>query len=1022
MTFDTTDQTLPQSLRRAQVHFGPQALQALPKALQDLGVQRPLMLSTPGRSPLLQKLRSNLGALADNAHLFDQAAPHVPETLANDIRAMIDGHQIDGLVCVGGGSAIGLAKAAALTHGLPIVAIPTTYSGSEMTHIYGITTATGKKTGRDTIVRPKVVLYDPALSASMPLKVAIPSLFNAMAHSVEALYAPNTTDDIIATAQRAVTLLAKAIKALSNGQDDTESRTWALRGAMLSGACLDAARMGVHHKLAHVLGGSLGMPHAPTHTALLPHTVQYNRQAAPKAIKALNAALDTDDTPRALFELIAAAQAQTRLSKLGLDLNDIHTAAQRATQNPYPNPRPIVADDIEALLLDAYHGRPPQLGARRLRLTTAAAPHNRLQATVTGPALTDAKAIVVAIHGRGATAESITQAARTALVDLQGVAVVAPQASDNTWYPKGFMSPEADNAPGLESALSVIDDLLAQAHEQAPNTPKILTGFSQGACLVAEYIARRAPDIAGAVIWTGGLQGPQSPQTRPAAPLAHLKIFMGAAAEDKWVPAERVTQSAAWFAQSGADVTTHWTPGNAHTITHTEQEALKTMTLHAMTHPHADLKYLSGLGNAHASEALPGALPRHQNTPDKVPYGLYAEQLNGTAFTVERHRNARTWFYRIRPSVSHSAFEPISNGLLTNDFSNAVASPELMRWRPLSIPTEGATDFIQGLKTVGGSGDPTTRDGFAVHVYAANADMTNKAFYNSDGELLIAPETGSLLLHTEYGRLHVEQGEFAVVGRGMKFSVSLPDGSGRGYVLEVYNGSLRLPERGPIGANGLADERHFMVPTAWYEDRTVADDGYELVTKFAGQLHSARQGHSPFDVVAWHGNFVPYKYNVAHFNSMGSVSFDHPDPSLLTVMTAPRDDHGNAVVDVIFFPGRWDVAEHTFRPPYLHRNAALEFSGIIKGATNSASGYDQGIYTVTPGMTAHAIAADSYNRALDGGRDDSPHRLSDDSLWIMFESTMVMKFTPWALTSDNREDDFRRVHKAYRSRFTPNER
>ncbi|MEL6179163.1 MAG: homogentisate 1,2-dioxygenase [Myxococcota bacterium] len=433
-----------------------------------------------------------------------------------------------------------------------------------------------------------------------------------------------------------------------------------------------------------------------------------------------------------------------------------------------------------------------------------------------------------------------------------------------------------------------------------------------------------------------------------------------------------------------------------------------------------ELTYMTGLGNALASEALPGALPRDQNTPFEVPYGLYAEQINGTPFTMRRELNRRSWIYKLRPSVQHSAFEVVPHPMLTNDFSNAIASPELMRWNPVPLPEAGTVDFVEGLKTVGGNGDPTTRDGLAIHAYVAGADMVDKAFYNSDGELLIAPEVGTLRVQTEFGVLQAGPAQFIVIPKGIKFAVTLPDGPSRGFVLEVYNnGGLRLPERGPIGANGLADERHFLIPTAAYEDREV-EGGYTLLTKFGGRLWGATQTHSPFDVVAWHGTHVPYMYDVAHFNAMGSVSFDHPDPSLLTFLNCPRDLDGNSVADVLFFMGRWDVAEHTFRPPYLHRNAAVEFAVIVKGSEHSTSGYNKGVYVATPPMTGHAIAADSYQGALEKDPNDlKPERIPDSSLWLMFESCYALKFTPWALEGDNLQENFRSIYANYRSHFKP---
>lgn len=1023
--FERWSLDLPLGPSPPEVLFGEGAFEALPGAIAELGVGKVLIVGTPGRTSWMRSLRDRLGE--GRAHVFSGARPHVPAALVDEVMPMIEAHDIEGIVAVGGGSAIGLGKALSLRRALTLIAAPTTYSGSEMTNIFGITSAQGKRTGRDERVRPALVAYDPALVSGLPRGVAVVSLFNAMAHAVEALYAPDEATDprIKSAAEEAIALIVQAVEGLiahdPEAAPSPQSLLKALRGAMLAGATL-AASMGVHHKLAHVLGGRMAMPHAPTHTALLPHSAHFNSAHAPRAMAALRRALQVDDGPAGLFDLIKRAGAETRLSRLGLRRDALKALADEAAASVTRNPRATTGADLCLVLEDAHHGRRPCADLRRLPLPGRRGPHADIDATVAGPPLPVAEAVILSIHGRGAHAESLLGTIQEALGgDAARVTIIAPQASDNAWYPHGFMKPISDNQPWLDAALETIDVALEVIGRHVQGERVLLVGFSQGACLVTEYVARRAPAIAGVLAFTGGMLGPAGSPLSDGPALQGLPLFLGASTQDKWVPRSRIEETATWLGSRGAHIKSHWTPGDGHAVTAPEQEALKAMTTPLLTsdaHEGA-LRYMSGLGNAHASEALPGALPRHQNTPFEVPYGLYPEQINGTAFTVRRAQNQRTWLYRIRPSVKHSPFQAVPQGRLTNDFREAVASPELMRWRPLPMP-DAPMDFIEGLHTVGGSGDVITRDGFAVHLYAANADMGDKAFYNSDGDLLIAPELGSLRLRTEFGRMHVDRGEFVVIPRGLKFSVSLPEGQGRGYVLEVYNGHFQLPERGPIGANGLADERHFLVPTAEYEDRTPVE-GYRLQTKFGGRLHEATQAHSPFDVVAWHGNYVPYKYDVARYNSMGSVSFDHPDPSLLTVMTVPRDDHGNAVADVIFFPGRWDVAENTFRPPYLHRNAAVEFSGIIKGAEVSESGYVKGMCSVTPGMSAHGIYAPSFNKALSMTPEQAnkPQRMSDDSLWIMFESTMVMKFTPWALNADHREQDFRRTHEAYQSRFHP---
>ncbi|EWG99717.1 homogentisate 1,2-dioxygenase [Halomonas sp. BC04] len=309
---------------------------------------------------------------------------------------------------------------------------------------------------------------------------------------------------------------------------------------------------------------------------------------------------------------------------------------------------------------------------------------------------------------------------------------------------------------------------------------------------------------------------------------------------------------------------------------------------------------------------------------------LYAEQYTGSAFTAPRHQNLRSWLYRIRPSVVQSAYRPLTvEGVATAPLAKPAADPNQMRWDPLPVPAE-PTDFVDGLLSIAVNGDAGTQAGCGVHVYAFNRDMTERFFYNADGELLIVPQLGTLRLRTELGELQVAGGEIAVIPRGIKFQVRLAEGAdaARGYICENYGSPLELPGLGPIGANGLANPRDFQSPVASYED---LKGDFELVAKFSGRFWATKLGHSPLDVVAWHGNYAPYKYNLAHFNTINTVSFDHPDPSIFTVLTSASDTPGMANLDFVIFPPRWMVAENTFRPPYFHRNLMSEFMGLIHG-------------------------------------------------------------------------------------------
>lgn len=743
--------------------------------LRALGAQRVLLIASP-------RAASAVDAAAFAAR-FDRVAQHVPAALVDDAVRAAEACAADAVLAVGGGSAIGLAKAVALRAGATVACVPTTFSGSEMTPIWGITDGGGKRTGRDERARPRLVIYDPELVAGLPREEAVASAFNALAHAVEALYAPDRTLATDAAAERAIAVLAFGLRDFDAEQ--------LLYGAHLAGVALGGAAMGLHHKLCHVLGGTFGAPHAETHAVLLPHVVAFNRAGAPRAIAVVARALGDRDAARAIWRLRNETAGVATLAQLGIDLDDamLDRAAELATEHGYPNPTPVDRAAVRALLDDASFGRPP------------------------------------------------------------------------------------------------------------------------------------------------------------------------AAQEDLVMP-----------------------------------------------------EHLYGFGSNLQSEALPGALPRTHNSPRKPPYGLCAEQISGTPFTTHRAHASRVWLYKIRPSVATSAFAAIDSGLLRGSFSAEPIEPELVRWRPLPVPNE-PVDWLAGLATVAGSGEAGRPGGLAVHVYAATADMGDRCFYDADGDLLIAPQSGALECITELGRLRVAPGELFVLPRGVKLSVSLPDGAARGFVLELYGARFQLPERGPIGANGLADERHFRAPVAAYEDR--ACPGYQVVAKLGGRLFAATQEWSPFDVVAWHGTHVPFAYDLRLFNAMGSVTWDHPDPSILTVLTSPLGTTGSALADVVVFPPRWDVAQGSLRPPYYHRNAATELNMVI--STGSVTnGFEPGCYFLTPLLTGHGVATDSIEAvlALDDATADRPQPGHPDSLWLMFESALPLATTAWARAAGNRDPAFRALFRA----------
>ncbi len=406
--------------------------------------------------------------------------------------------------------------------------------------------------------------------------------------------------------------------------------------------------------------------------------------------------------------------------------------------------------------------------------------------------------------------------------------------------------------------------------------------------------------------------------------------------------------------------------------------------------------YMTGFGNSFATEAVPGALPIGQNSPQHVPLGLYAEQLSGSAFTAPRQENRRTWLYRLRPSAAHAPFTPAA--ISASPIAQPV-SPNRLRWSPLSFP-ETPTDFIDGLTAYAVGGEPSLQSGVSVYLYAANRSMTRVAF-NADGELLIVPQTGDISIFTEMGRLDIAPLSIAVIPRGVRFRVELKGDQARGYVCENHSQPFRLPDLGPIGANGLANPRDFETPVAAFEDR---DKPTELLQKFQGHWWKTTLDHSPLDVVAWHGNHVPYRYDLTRFNTINTVSFDHPDPSIFTVLTAPSEHHGTANCDFVIFPPRWMVAEHTFRPPWFHRNIMSEFMGLITGAYDAkAEGFAPGGASLHNSMNGHGPDAASYANAV--AAELKPH-LIKDTMAFMFESRNVLRPTDWAMTTPLRQDDY----------------
>jgi homogentisate 1,2-dioxygenase len=420
------------------------------------------------------------------------------------------------------------------------------------------------------------------------------------------------------------------------------------------------------------------------------------------------------------------------------------------------------------------------------------------------------------------------------------------------------------------------------------------------------------------------------------------------------------------------------------------------------------LKYQSGFGNTFSTEAVKGALPRGQNSPQKPPRGLVPEVISGTAFTAPRAENFSSWLYKLRPSAMHAPFKRIADGLLrSGPFDEAETPPNRLRWNPLPVPPKPA-DFLDGLLTVAGSGDAASQSGIAVHVYRANRPMQDRYFYCADGELMFVPQQGAIELFTELGRLEVAPGEVAVVPRGVKFKV-LVDGATRGYVCENYGVPFRLPELGPIGAQGLAQVRDFLAPVAAFEETS---GKCEVVAKFMGGLWAAEFRHSPLDVVAWHGDYAPYKYDLALFMAVNTVTFDHADPSIFTVLTSPSGQPGVANCDFVIFPPRWMVAEHTFRPPWFHRNVMSELMGLIHGVYDGkAEGFLPGGISIHNCMSAHGPDLATYEKA--SSAELEPHKIAD-TLAFMWESRYVFRPTKAALAAPQLQKNYDKVWDGFR--------
>lgn len=968
------------------------ALADLTDLLGEWGTKKVMLIVGPSRRFVD---RISLGDI--EVHVFDGAEVHVPEATVEAAREALDQCEADTLVSLGGGAATGLGKALRLEREVRFVAVPTTYSGSEMTGIWGTTRDGDKRTGRDERVRPDAVVRELSLFRDMPKKLTITSLMNAMAHPVSALSTGALEFGDRANAFSAIESLSWAVTLLVDDPRSSEGRRAAFEGAALAGSIIDRGAFGRHHKLAHLLGGRFGLDHAALHAVLLPHTLHRLVGEDRSLYDAICAVAREPDLPARLYDALTRTGAPRSLVDLGVDLEALDA----------------LGEDFEVVrepwALDARSGHRPSVHVRRERHAAS------LDTSLRGPALANAERVLICFHGRGSNAGRALEDALALTGNDPATCIVAPQARDNRWYSRSYRATTRDHGAELEDALEAGRDAITAALAFVPEERVFLAGFSQGACLAAELFARSKADLGGLVALSGARIGPRSAQAAIGRKLVGSRVVLGVSRHDPWVDVDDVEGTAAQFREAGADVAVALSPSRVHEVTF-RQRVLAREALFA-----ADLRRgAPAFGNFRESEALPGALPLHQNSPNPAPYGLYAEQINGTGFAVGRHDNQRTWFYRIRPAAQHSEFLPLDHATLVADWDTVGPDANLIAHAPLPSPgTDTETDFVDGLHTYGGSGHPSSRRGFAIHLYAANASMEHRSFYDADGDLLIVPQEGALTVITELGALDLAPGQVMVVPRGLQFSVVLVGSFARGWVGEVYGRHFDLPERGPIGANGVADARHFRSPSAYFENRI--DPGFRITAKLGNQLFEATQDYVPYDVVAWHGNYAPHVYDLADFSPVSNVRVDHPDPSLYVVLTAALDEAGSNTLDFVFFPPRWDATEHTFRPPFFHRNATSEINGIIGDPQLNPSGpFTPGLTFVTPPMTAHGALARSVESALarTGAAANRPSRTPDDSRWFQFESALPIGLTSWARDSPTRIRDWPGVWGSDRTRFS----
>ena len=933
-----------------------------------------------------RELAAHLSSL--QTEVFAAAEVHVPKALVERAEEAFRRTAPDVIVALGGGSAIGLAKAIRRRSDVFFVAIPTTFAASEMTDIWGMTEANQKQTGRDDRVVPDLIVHDPATIAALPLTLKVQSLLNAMAHPISALSTDSLVDDLRPRALQSVRTLLDSAEHLIRFPDDARALQHALAGVVDAGRALRFGKMGLQHRLAHILGGRFDLPHAALHALILPQFLMWLRNEKPALLQEVADAAGSVDLPHQIHALLRRTNAPKGLRDLTIPAAAFHEAM---AENEIPPP---FAENV-------WLGAPASQAldeAKRLGNTRI----------ISLGQVDSAKQVCVALHGRASSAQSIVLELGHATAGLSDVAIVAPAAEGGTWIDAPYTKARDKDAPSVRAALATVKDLTSWIRQKNPTADIWLAGFSQGACLALSAFRADPAPYAGIFAPSGA---PLQPDNTAWPQLSGRPVYLSLSREDPWVAFADVETCASDLRAAGAKVVFETRGGKAHLVSARDRRALREMLAAPRTPP-------QGFGNHHESELLPGALPSRQNTPRKAPYGLYPEQINGSGFVAPRSQNQRIWAYRVRPSAQHGPLVARPHGGLCADFSGTAPEVNLCAWAPHVRDAE-SQDFVESLVTLGGAGSAALQRGYAVHTYAASCDMEAVSFTNTDGDFLLIPQAGGISIRNELGWLDVRPGQIAVIPKGLRFSVLLEDEFACGYVGEVFGRHFQLAERGPIGANGLTDARHFRAPVPAFEDRV--SPGYRITVKMGGQLFEATQDHSPYDVVAWHGNYAPYMFDLMDFSPVGNTLFDHGDPSVYTVLSAGLDEPGAHTLDFVVFPPRWDATEHTFRPPFFHRNATTEINGIIRTPVSAGATFVPGMTFLTPGMSAHGVVSRSADAAIEANDEaaERPTRSSATSLWFQFESALPFVKSGSPAEEKRRIDNWSAIWGTHRTRFSP---